>query len=217
MRSFCVIGLSCFGSALVEALVEKKCQVMVISEDAEAVNAIADRVTGAVVGDPTNEAVLRSAGVKDYDCTIVCIDDNINDSILTTLLLKELGVGEVVARAMNERHKMVLSRLGADLVVFPEKDMGDRLAQRLIKKDVLDYYTFSDGISIAEILMPRDWVGHTMIDLNIRRRYGLTVIAVRRGGKLDVTPDPDTPFGEQDSITIMGADEKIKKLTRRLQ
>lgn len=216
MRSFCIIGLSCFGVALANALLEKRSQIMVISEDAEAVNAMADRVTGAVVGDPTSEAVLRGAGVADYDCAIVCIDDNMNDSILATLMLKELGVKEVVARAMNERHKMVLSRLGADMVVFPEEDMGDRLAQRLVKKDVLDYFSFSDGISIAEIHVPREWVGETMISLNIRRRYGVTVIAVRRDGRLNVSPNPDVPFASEDTITILGAEEKFEKITKRL-
>ena len=219
MRSFCIIGLSCFGIALTNALLEKRSQVLVISEDADAVNSMADLVTGAVIGDPTSEAVLRSAGVTDYDCAIVCIDDNMNDSILSTLILKELGVKEVVARAMNERHKMVLNRLGADMVVFPEEDMGDRLAQRLVKQDVLDYYTFSDGISIAEIHIPKEWIGHTMSidDLNIRRRYGVTVIAVRRNGKLNVTPNPDVPFAAGDTLTILGSDERLEKITKQLQ
>lgn len=217
MKNFCIIGLSCFGLALTHALLEKKCQIMVIDEDAEAVNGIADQITGAVIGDPTSEAVLRSAGVADYECAVVCIDNNMTDSILATLMLKELGVEKVVARAMNERHKKVLNRLGVDMVVFPEEDMGDRLAQRLVKRDVLDYYTFSEGISIAEIHIPKDWEGHTMIDLNIRRRYGLTVIAVRRAGRLDSSPNPEQPFGGEDIVTVMGTEEKIEKLTRRLQ
>ena len=219
MRSFCIIGLSCFGIALTNSLLEKGSQVMIISEDADAVNAMADMVTGAVIGDPTSEAVLRAAGVTDYDCAIVCIDDNMNDSILTTLILKELGVKEVIARAMNERHKMVLRRLGADQVVFPEEDMGDRLAQILVKKDVLDYYNFSDGISLAEIHIPKEWIGHTMNtnDLNLRRRYGVTVVAIRYGdGEPNVAPDPDRPFCGKDTLTIMGTDEKLDKILKEL-
>ena len=155
MRSFCIVGLGCFGMALTNALLEKKMQVMVISEDAEAVNAVADRVTSAVIGDPTSEAVLRSSGVADYDCAVVCIDDNMSDSILATMILKELGVAEVVARAMNERHKRILTRVGADMTVFPEEDMGDRLAQVLSKKEVLEYFSFSDDYSIVEIHVPK--------------------------------------------------------------
>ena len=217
MRSFCIIGLGCFGTSLAYALAEKRHQVLVISEDVEAVGEIADKVTNAVVGDPTSESVLRAAGVTDYDCAVVCIDDNMNDSILATLTLKEIGVGEVVAQAMNARHRKVLEKLGADTVVFPEEDMGERLAQILVKKDVLDYFSFSDAYSVAEIHVPKDWVGRTMIELNIRRRYGITVIALRRGGRLDVSPAPDIPFGEHDTVTILGTDEKIDKLARRLE
>lgn len=218
MRSFCIVGLGCFGTALTNALLEKKTQVMVISEDAEAVNAIADQVTSAVIGDPTSEAVLRSAGVADYDCAVVCIDDNMSDSILATMILKELGVGEVVARAMNERHKRILTRVGADMTVFPEEDMGDRLAQVLFKKDVLEYFSFSDDYSIVEIHVPKEWVGRSMIDIHVRHRYGVTVVAVRHeGGRLDVLPSPDAPFEEKDTITVVGTDDKIEKLTKRLQ
>ena len=218
MRSFCVVGLGCFGMALTNALLEKKAQVLVISEDAEAVNSIADRVTGAVIGDPTSEAVLRSAGVADYDCAVVCIDDNMSDSILATMILKELGVGEVVARAMNERHKRILTRVGADMTVFPEEDMGDRLAQVLFKKDVLEYFSFSDDYSIVEIFVPKEWVGRSMIDVHVRHRYGVTIVAVRHaGGKLDVLPAPDALFEESDTIAVVGTDDKIEKLTKRLQ
>jgi len=218
MRSFCVVGLGCFGMALTNALLEKKAQVLVISEDAEAVNSMADRVTGAVIGDPTSEAVLRSAGVADYDCAVVCIDDNMSDSILATMILKELGVGEVVSRAMNERHKRILTRVGADMTVFPEEDMGDRLAQVLFKKDVLEYFSFSDDYSIVEILVPKEWVGRSMIDVHVRHRYGVTIVAVRHaGGKLDVLPAPDALFEESDTITVVGTDDKIEKLTKRLQ
>lgn len=217
MRSFCIIGLGCFGTALAQALAAKRHQVLVISEDEEAVNAIANTVTNAVIGDPTSETVLCTAGVADYDCAVVCIDDSMNDSILATMTLKEIGVAEVVARAMNARHRKVLEKIGADMVVFPEEDMGERLAQILMKKDVLDYFSFSDEYSVAEIHVPRDWIGRTMIELNIRRRYGITVIALRRGGKLDVTPAPDVPFSEGDTITIMGTDDKIEKLAKRLE
>ena len=218
MRSFCVVGLGCFGMALTNALLEKKAQVLVISEDAEAVNSIADRVTGAVIGDPTSEAVLRSAGVADYDCAVVCIDDNMSDSILATMILKELGVGEVVARAMNARHKRILTRVGADMTVFPEEDMGDRLAQVLFKKDVLEYFSFSDDYSIVEIFVTKEWVGRSMIDVHVRHRYGVTIVAVRHaGGKLDVLPAPDALFEESDTITVVGTYDKIEKLTKRLQ
>ncbi len=217
MRSFCIIGLGNFGVALAESLADKRHQVLVISEDEEAVNRISGKVTHAVVGDPVNESVLRASGVADYDCAVVCIDDNMNDSILVTMNLKEIGVAEVVGRAMNAQHKKVLEKLGADMVVFPEEDMGSRLAQILMKKDVLDYFSFSDEYSVAEIHVPRSWVGQSILDLNIRRHYGITVIAIRRGKKLDVTPAPDVPFSAEDTVTVLGTDDKIDRLTKRLE
>ncbi len=217
MRSFCIIGLGSFGVALAESLTEKRHQVLVISQDEEAVNAISNKVTYAILGDPVNESVLRAAGVADYDCAVVCIDDNMNDSILVTMTLKEIGVPEVVGRAMNSQHKKVLEKLGADMVIFPEEDMGSRLAQILMKKDVIDYFSFSDGYSVAEIHVPKAWVGHSILDLNIRRHYGITVIAIRRGKKLDVTPAPDSSFLPEDTVTIIGTDDKIERLTKRLE
>ncbi len=218
MRSFCIIGLGCFGMAITRSLLEKKSQVLVIDEDADAVNSIADSVTGAVIGDPTNEAVLRAAGVTDYDCAVVCIDDNMNNSVLCTMILKELGVKEVVSRAMNDRHKRVLERVGADIVVFPEQDMGDRMAQILVKKDILDYFSFSEDCSIAEIHIPKEWAGKSIIECNIRRHYGVNVIAVRpAGGKLNFAPKPDEPLREEDTVTVIGTDDQIDRLARRLR
>lgn len=217
MRSFCVIGLGCFGFALAKSLIARKCQVMVVSPDAEQVNLLADEAAYAVIGDPTNEATLRTAGVADYDCAVVCIDDSMNDSILATMILKDLGVKEVVARAMNDRHRRVLDRLGADMVVFPEEDMGDRIAQILAKKDILDYFSFSEECSIAEIHVPKDWIGHSIIENHIRHRYGVNVIAVRRpGAGPDFAPDPNEPLGADYTLTIIGKDESIDKLSEKL-
>ena len=128
MKSFCVIGLGKFGYTLAEKLAEDGKQVMVIDIDSDKINAIADKVTHAVIGDPTNENVLRASGVSDYECAIIGIAKNINDNILLTIMLKELGVKKVVARATNEGHQKVLKRIGADVIVFPEKDMGEKMA-----------------------------------------------------------------------------------------
>lgn len=131
MKSFCVLGLGRFGKTLALTLAQSGNQVLIIDEDSDDINALADSVTSAVVGDPTNEAVLRAAGVRDYDCAIVCSASNINDNILLTIMLKDLGVPKVVARALNDGHKRVLERLGVDLIAFPEQDMGEKLAYML--------------------------------------------------------------------------------------
>ena len=148
MKSFCVINIGRFGRTLALTLQASGHQVMIIDQNEEVINELADQVTSAIVGDPTNEAVLKAAGVKNYDCVIVCISTNINHSIMTTLLLKDMGVKKIVARATSEMHRRVLEKIGADQIVFPEKDMGEKLAYMLEKNNVLEYIEFSNDYSI---------------------------------------------------------------------
>lgn len=159
MKNFCVIGMNRFGQTLALTLAKAKNQVMIIDEDAAMINAMADFVTDAVVGDPKNEEVLVSAGVAEYDCIVVCYSGGIDDSILITLLLKDIGAKYVVARAQSDLHMRILKRVGADRVVYPEKDMGERLAHTLTKNNVTEYIELSEDCSIVEITIPDDWVG----------------------------------------------------------
>lgn len=145
MKSFCVIGLGKFGVALARTLAEDGKQVMVIDIDEDKVNMLADTVTHALVGDPTNEGVLRSAGICDYDCVIVALADNVNNNILLTIMLKEMGVKNLIVRAISDGHKKVLEKIGADMIVFPERDTGERLAVTLGRDNVTDYMEFKIG------------------------------------------------------------------------
>ena len=124
MKSFCIIGLGKFGTALAETLSKNGKQVLVIDVDADKINAIADKVTAAVIGDPTNEAVFKAAGIENYDCAIVCMVGNINDNVLLTMNLKELGIKKIVGRAINEGHKKVLQKIGADMIIFFQKTIS---------------------------------------------------------------------------------------------
>lgn len=215
MKSFCVLGLGRFGKTLALTLAQAGHQVLILDEDSDAINALADSVTSAVVGDPTNEAVLRAAGVRDYDCAVVCSASNINDNILLTIMLKDLGVPKVVARALNEGHKRVLERLGVDLIVFPEQDMGEKLAYMLGHNNVIESLNF-DGYRIVEMRIPSGWVGKTLIDLDLRRREKVNVIAVRASGHpVDCAPSPTRPFTADDIVSIIGTDEDVDRLTEK--
>ena len=155
-RSFCIIGLGRFGQTLAINLAQTGHQVLAIDIDEDVINVIGDTVTNAVVGDPTKEAVIHAAGVNDYDCAVVATAENINDSILTTILLKEMGIKQVVARAGSEQHGRVLKKIGADMVVYPERDMGEKLVHILDRNNVLEYIEFSDSHSIREIAVPEE-------------------------------------------------------------
>lgn len=215
MNSFCIIGLGKFGTSLALNLVKHGKQVMVIDNDADKVNAIADIVTNAVIGDATNENLLRAAGVADYECAVVCMTCNTSDIILVTILLKELGVKKVIARAVNEGHKKVLERIGTDEITFPEHDAGEKLAFRLSKRSVVDYVQFA-GYKIVEILVPSEWIGKNLMELNPRRKFGINIIAVTaaESAKPNVSPAPDRPFCEGDRVVVIGTDKDIEKLAK---
>lgn len=218
MKSFCIIGLGKFGTALALRLAEEGNQVMVLDTDPEKVNAIADMVTNAVIGDPSNENVLRSAGVTDYECAVVCFSGNVNDNVLITILLKELGVKRVVSRAANDGHKKVLEHIGADVVVYPEKDMGEKLAFMLTKENVTEFIEFS-GYKLVELRVPDAWVGKSLIDLDVRRKYGINVIAVTRSTDdvADVSPSPSRQFSKDEKVSVIGSDKDIEKLMKTYQ
>ncbi len=219
-KSFCIIGLGRFGQTLAVNLAKTNHQVLVIDIDEDIINVMSDVVTNAVVGDPTNDAVLRAAGVHEYDCVVVATAENINDSVLITIALKELGVKQVVARAGSEQHGRVLEKIGADMVVFPERDMGERLVNILDRNNVMEYIEFSDTHSIVEIAVPEAWVGKSLIALDVRRRYGITVLAVGNydselhSVSMNLSPDPSKPFTGNETVALLGENEAIDKITK---
>lgn len=215
MKSFCVIGLGKFGTSLALRLAEEGNQVMILDSDADKITALADMFTNAVIGDCTNEAVLRSAGVTDYECAVVCFASNINQNILLAIMLKELGVKKVVARASNEGHKKVLERIGVDFIVDPEKDMGEKLAFRLAKENVSEFIEFA-GYKLIEMNVPDEWAGKNLIDLDVRRKHGVNIIAVTStDDEADVSPAPTRPFLAGEKMLIIGSDKNIEKLMKQ--
>lgn len=215
-RSFCIIGLGRFGQTLAKNLAKTNHQVLVIDIDENVIDVMSDIVTNAVVGDPTNEAVLHAAGVADYDCVVVATAENINDSILTTILLKEIGVKQVVVRAGSEQHERVLEKIGADMVVFPERDMGEKLVNILDRNNVLEYIEFSESHSIVEVTVPGKWVGKNLIELDVRRRHGVTVLAVgdAETGEMNISPDPTRPFTGTETVALLGENKAIDRITK---
>ena len=216
MKSFCILGLGKFGTTLAETLAKNGKQVLVIDADADKINAIADQVTYAVIGDPTNEKVLRSAGVKDYQCAVVCMTQ-INENILLTILLKEMGIQKVISRAVNEGHHKVLEKLGADGIIFPEKDTAEKLAFMLQKDNVTEYIDFH-GYRIVEIRVPHTWVGKSLIDLELRSKYEVTVLAViTQDGSAEIPPSPRRKFREDEIVSVLGTEKTVAKLTRHVR
>ncbi len=214
MKSFLVIGLGRFGRAVACELGSLGQEVLALDNSEENVQHIADSVTQAICGDAQDESVLASLGVSNFDCCVVAIGTDIEASILITVMLKELGAKQVVCKALSALHARVLERVGADRVIQPEKEMGQRLAQHLGRANVIDYIGVSDDFSILEIKTPRSWVGKSLGQLGVRAKYDINVLAIRHGegGAVDITPRPDDRIGENDLLLILGTNDKVDKV-----
>ena len=215
MKSFVVVGLGRFGMQAATKLCEEGCEVLAIDSKSEMVQQISDNVTQAVVADARDKDVLRALGVKDFDCAIVAIGDSLADSVLATMNLKELGVPYIVCKAYDETHRQVLKKLGADRVVIPEKENADRLAMSLASVNVLDYIELSEDYGIVEVPAPSAWQEKSLIELNIRAKLGVNILAIKRDGDITVSPAADFRIMQGDVLVVLGhtdALEAIQKL-----
>lgn len=179
MRQFAVIGIGRFGYSVAKTLAEQGCQVLAIDSSSEEVEDIADHVTQAVQLDATDEKALRAVGITDIDVAVVAIGTHKEASILTTLLLKELGIKAIIAKAISPLHGKVLSRIGANRVVYPEGDMGERLARSLVSPEIMDNLRLTKDYGIYEVIPPKQFIGKSLKQLDMRSKYGFNVIAIK--------------------------------------
>lgn len=204
MKSYIVIGLGKFGSEVSKRLCELDCEVLAVDRNPDLVQPISSRVTQAVVGDARDKEVLRALGAKDFACGIVAIGDNLADSVLATMNLKELGVPYIVCKASDETHRQVLMKLGADKVVIPEQEQADHLAKNLSSPNVLDYIELSDECGIIDIPAPKSWQGKSLRELNVRAKLGVNIIAIEKNGKINVSPSADYRIEAEDVMVVLG-------------
>ena len=215
MRSFIVIGLGRFGSQTAKRLCQQGCEVLAIDSSNELVQQISDEVTQAVVGDARDKEVLRALGAKDFDCGIVAIGDSLADSVLATMNLKELGVPYIVCKAHDETHREVLKKLGADRIVIPEQENADRLAKSLSSPNVLDYIELSEDYGIIEVPAPKTWQDKSLIELNVRAKLGVNILAIKRQGHITVSPAADFRIAASDVLVVLGDTAALNKLQKQ--
>lgn len=215
MKSYIVIGMGRFGSSVALKLQELGNEVLIMDENPELVQKFSNRVTYAVVGNAQEESVLRSLDVGSYDCGIVAIGENLAASILIALNLKTLGVAKVICKARDELQKRALEKIGADLVLIPEREMAVKLAQNLSSSSVLDYIELSPDCGIAEVKTPKPWVGKNLRELSIRGKFGVNAIALRdEVGGIEISLDPDRPFSERDVIVMLGSNDDLSRVQK---
>ena len=211
-KQYVVIGLGRFGSSVAKTLYALGNDVLAIDSDEALIQEIADSVTHAVQLDATDEAALRSLGIRNFDVAVVTIGEHIQSSVMATLLVKELGVKYIIAKAQNDLHAKVLYKIGADRVVLPEKDMGIRVAHNLVSTSILDYIELSPDYSIVEIVSAKEWHGKNLRDLNLRARYGINVMAIKRENEVNIAPGADDILGVDDIIVAIGGAEELSRL-----
>ena len=215
MKSYVVIGLGRFGAEVARQLTALGCEVLAMDMRNDLVQQISKDVTHAVVGDGQDIDVLKALGVRNMDCAIIAIGDDLAASVLSTMNMKELGLPLVVCKAHDETHRRVLKKLGADRVVIPEKENAARLARSLSSPNVLDYIELSDDYGIVEVPAPASWHEKTLKDLNVRAKLGVNILAVRRDGKINVSPAADFVIHSGDVMVVLGdtfALEAMQKL-----
>lgn len=219
-KEIAVIGLGRFGGSIVMELSEMNVDVLVIDTDEARVNEYQDYYSEGIIGDSTDEAMLKSIGIDNYDNVIVAIGDNIQASILSTLILKDLGVKKVTTKAQNSYHGRVLEKIGADIVVHPERDMGRRIAHRLVSSSVVEYLEVSTNHSIIEYSANAKLENKRISDLNIREKFGISIIAINRDNDIIVSPDSQISILGGDILILIGSDQQLnhfEKVMERLK
>jgi trk system potassium uptake protein TrkA len=212
MKQFIVVGLGRFGSSVAKTLTDNGYDVLAIDQDHQIIQDISNSVTHAVEADATDEEALKTLGVRNFDVAIVSIGDNLHANILSTLILKELEVPYVIVKAQDNLHGKVLTKVGADRVVYPERDMGERIANNLISSNVLDYLEFAPNYSVVEILASDTMVGKTLAELGFRNKYDVNVMAIKRGQSLNMTPGANDKILEEDTLIVMGKNENLDQV-----
>ncbi|MFD0675139.1 potassium channel family protein [Cohnella sp. GCM10027633] len=211
LNQFVIIGLGRFGSSIGRELIQLGYEVLGVDRDEETVQELSNVLTHVVVADATEEEVLRSIGARNFDCGVVAIGDDIQASILATILLKELGVKKVVAKAVSDLHGRVLERMGVDRVIYPERDMGVRVAHQLVSPNLLDYIELSKQYTIAELAVPQCLSGKSLDDVNPRGRFGCSIVAINKPKGIIIAPVAKDVLAEKDVMVVIGTNQQIEQ------
>jgi trk system potassium uptake protein len=210
-RQFVVIGLGSFGSSVAKTLYTLGNEVLAVDSDEAIVREIADYVTHAAQVDTSDEKSLRDLGISNFDVAVIGMGSDVQASIMATLIVKDLGVRYIISKAHDEKHAKLLYKIGADRVVFVERDMGVRVAHNIVASNILDYIELSPDYNIAEIVSPEGWYGKTLREIDVRANYGLSVIGIKRDHDVNIAPAADDIIRPSDTIIAIGATKELNK------
>lgn len=210
-KQYAVFGLGSFGESVAVALQELGCEVVVVDNHMERIEEISPYVSYAVQADIEDPEVIRFLGARNLDGVVVAVADDMEASIMATLVSKEIGVPYVLAKAKNELHAKVLKKIGADSIIFPEKEIGQSVARNLVSGEFVDWISLSPDYSITEIQVPEKWIGKSLSEIDVRRTKDVNVVGVRIGEKIQVTIDPEEPLQKEMMLIMIGSNEALEK------
>ena len=211
-KTYAVFGLGRYGIAVARELVDNGVEVIAVDVDERIVNAAANELPICKCADVTDPEVIRQLGISNVDVVIIAMANNLEASVMAVTLCKEIGIKTVIAKSGNEMHQKILSRVGADKVVFPENESGIRLAKNLLSSGFVDMVSLAKNVSMIELDVKMDWVGKNLIELNLRKKYSINVVAVRKGDMVSVDIDPHEPLLAEDKLIVIANTEKLSKL-----
>ena len=211
-KTYAVFGLGRYGIAVARELVNNGVEVIAVDADERIVNAAADELPICKCADITDPEVIRQLGIASVDVVIIAMANNLEASVMAVTLCKEIGVKTVIAKCANEMHQKILNRVGADKVVFPENESGIRLAKNLLSSGFVDMVSLAKNVSMIELDMKAEWVGKNLIELNLRKKYSINVVAIRKGQSVSVDIDPYAPLQMEDKLIVIANTEKLAKI-----
>ncbi len=210
-KQYAVLGLGSFGESVALTLENMGCDVLVMDDSYEKIQDISDKVSYAMKGDVADPDALQALGGKNLDGVVVAVSENLEAGIMATMLCKEMGIPLVIAKAKNEIQGAILKRVGADRIVYPEIEMGSRVAKSLVSREFMDWIELSNDYSMVEIAVPAKWAGQSLAEVNARERLGINVVGIIVNGKIDVTPDPQKPLPEGGILIVIGSNDILER------
>ena len=210
-KQYAVLGLGKFGHSIAITLENLGCDVIVVDNSAEKIQSIADSVTFAIKADIAEKNIINSLGARNLDGAIIGVSENLEASIMATINAKEVGIPYVIAKAQNELHATILRKVGADSIVFPEKEMGSRVAKSLVSTNFADWIELSADYSLVETEVPTSWVGQSLMNLSVRQRYDINVVGLIEDGAVGLNLDPNKALPEKGILILMGSNKALQK------
>ena len=215
MKSVLIIGMGTLGRHLARKMTEFGNEVMIVDKDEDIIQEMAQEISNAIVGDCAAEGVLRSLGVNNFDFCFVTVGEDFYAALEITAILKELGAKCVISKAKKNRQAEFLKKIGADEVFYPEEEMAESLAIKYTVDNIYDYIELTDEYSVFEMPMIKEWIGKTIVEANVRKEYGINIIAIKNGGHMKPSPEPEYVFKEGDHIIVIGKAKDVLKISAK--